>query len=207
MEQTSSRLLLLRHAESTWNVAGLWQGQADPPLSESGVKSASALVASLESYDFRLVCSSDLARARQTAEILARGLSLKPPLVDARLRERDVGRWAGLTDAEIERGWPGKLAEWRIDDDYMPAGGGEDSAVVASRATACLDEMLAVADGNRLLAVSHAGTIRVIDRAWGGTGGQIPNLGGRWFQAHGGILSSGGVFDAFEDQQAAQGRL
>lgn len=207
MERPSGRLLLLRHAESTWNVSGLWQGQADPPLSESGARSASALVASLESYDFRLVCCSDLARARQTAEIVARGLGLKPPLVDARLRERDIGRWAGLTDAEIERGWPGKLAEWRIEDDCMPAGGGEDSDAVLSRATACLDEMLTAADGNRLLAVSHAGTIRVIDSAWGGTGGQIPNLGGRWFQAHGGILSSGGVFAASEGEQAAQGRL
>ena len=106
----STRLLLVRHGESTWNADGRWQGQADPPLSALGEQQAADAAAHVDAVD--AVWSSDLARARRTAEIIAheRGVDVR---IDARLRERDAGEWQGYTRAEIEERWPGALDSGR----------------------------------------------------------------------------------------------
>ena len=92
--------LLIRHAESTWNAAGRWQGQADPPLSELGRRQALQLARELAVEPVDCVIASDLARANETAAILAEVWGLGARL-DPRLRELDVGAWAGLTREQI----------------------------------------------------------------------------------------------------------
>ena len=183
--------LLLRHGESTWNEARRWQGRCDPSLTERGERAARLCAADLLPYGFGLVCSSELSRARRTAEILAAALRLDPPLIDERLVERDVGAWAGLTDLEIEARWPGQPAAWRGNDDEPTPGGGEGSGAVAARVSGCLLDLVAAHEGQRLLVVTHGGVIRALDRACGGSGVPIPNLGGRWFEYVGAGLRSG----------------
>jgi broad specificity phosphatase PhoE len=169
---TPTRLLLLRHGESTWNVAGRWQGQADPPLSDLGERQAiAARAAAPDPPD--AVWTSDLARARRTAELLAEphGLTAR---ADARLRERDVGEWSGLTRAEIEERWPGWLAARRSPDGF------EADEPLAARALAILREIATAAPGATLLVVTHGGVIRTVERHHGADPEPVPNLGGRW---------------------------
>lgn len=181
---TGIRLFLVRHGESTWNADGRWQGQADPPLSPLGERQTEAAVAGFtEPPD--TVWTSDLARAARTAELLAAGLGLAPPRVDARLRERDVGEWSGLTRAEIEERWPGYLAARRSPD------GWEDDAHLAARAQAALRELAGAAPGTRILVVTHGGVIRTLERHLGGEPEPVPNLGGRWVIAHDDKLNLG----------------
>ena len=94
-------LLLVRHGETDWNRDGRWQGQSDTPLNELGRRQARELAEQLDGVD--VVYSSDLARARETAEILAERAGVEVRL-DPRLRERGFGAWEGLTLAEIESG-------------------------------------------------------------------------------------------------------
>ena len=98
------RVLLIRHGRSTWNAERRWQGWADPPLSPRGIAQAEAAAAALKDVAIQVVVSSDLVRARSTAEIIARaagvGVSIEPAL-----RERDVGLCSGLTADEIEARW------------------------------------------------------------------------------------------------------
>jgi broad specificity phosphatase PhoE len=96
----STRLFLIRHAESTWSAAGLVQGQADPPLSTAGERQAVALAAALRSRPLAAVITSPLSRARQTAEAIAvpHGLSLH--LEDA-LKEVSLGSRQGHLRAEM----------------------------------------------------------------------------------------------------------
>ena len=101
-------LLVVRHAESVWNLHGRWQGHADPPLSVAGAAQARAAAANLDRVE--CVVSSDLDRARETAEIIAESLSAGPVTCDPGWRERDVGLWQGLTTEQIERDFPGDLA-------------------------------------------------------------------------------------------------
>lgn len=193
-----SRLLLLRHGESTWNVSGLWAGWGDPQLSDFGEREARILAGKLRPFGFTKVCSSDLARARVTADILAIGLGNDPPIIDSRLRERDVGLWAGLSNAEIELRWPGRLAAWLACDDGPPAGGGEHSESVVARMQSCLEELWSTHGHQNMVVVSHAGAIRALDRALGSAGAPIANLGGRWLHWDGTTLMGGEPFDPTE---------
>lgn len=190
---TASSLLLMRHGQSTWNAQGLWQGWADPQLTDSGRRDAQACAGALQAFGFKRVHSSDLARAHQTATIVATALGLPPPTTDRRLRERDVGAWAGLDEQQIEDRWPGKLAEWRRCDSGAPAGGGEDAATVVGRLTACLLGLFS--SSGPVLVVSHIGAIRALEEALGEPNPPIPNLGGRWLHLEDGTLRCGQRFE------------
>jgi broad specificity phosphatase PhoE len=186
-------LLLVRHGQSEWNAVGRWQGQADPRLSALGEEQARDAAERLGDLGFGAVISSDLRRARRTAEILAATLGL-PVTVDPDLREIDVGDWQGLTRAEIEAGWPGELADWSEGRSESPPGG-ETRAHLVERARAALARAAAGASpGDRLLLVSHGALIRHLDRVLGLQPHPIDNLGGRWYEADGeGRLSPGAL--------------
>jgi probable phosphoglycerate mutase len=156
-----TRVLLARHGQSTWNAAGRWQGRADPPLSELGERQAAAAVAAAREHGTTVVFTSPLERARRTGEIVAEALGLGGVTVEDRLMERDAGEWTGLTRDEIEAGWPGYLVENR----RPPAFEADDDLV--GRAVAALHAIAAAAPGERVLAVSHGGLIRVVERHLG----------------------------------------
>jgi glucosyl-3-phosphoglycerate phosphatase len=167
--RSSARVLLIRHGQSTWNAAGRWQGRADPPLSDLGARQARAAAASVGPVV--AVWSSDLARARQTAGMLAPpGASVR---LEADLRERHVGAWSGLTRADIERDYPGWLDEGRRPDGWEPDG------AVARRAWRALGAVVTeVAPGATALVVSHGGLMRAVAAELGESPWSIPNLGG-----------------------------
>jgi broad specificity phosphatase PhoE len=100
-----SRLLLLRHGQSEWNAQQRWQGHGDPSLTELGRTQAREAAARLASAGIERMVSSDLARAFETAEILAAALGLALER-DALWRERDIGIWTGLRREEIGRAGP-----------------------------------------------------------------------------------------------------
>jgi len=141
-------VLLIRHAPSVWNEEGRWQGHADPPLSERGEAEARAAGRGFGPFD--LAVSSDLSRARRTAELVA---PAAPLLTSPLLRERDVGSWSGLTTAEIEAGG---LPEPE---------GGESGAAFEERvrqAERWLAHQVALAGAASVLVVAHGGVLRVL---------------------------------------------
>jgi broad specificity phosphatase PhoE len=176
-------LLLLRHAQSVWNATGRWQGWADPPLSPEGehqTRRAAARLAGGPPFD--LVVSSDLVRARRTAELLAEGLELAAPHhIEAGLREYDVGAWSGRTVDEIEARWPGAVARFARRE-LAPAGGEDrshfdDRVAAAGRrvaATAC------AAGAERVLVVAHGGVVRSLARAADQPEYRVGHLAGFW---------------------------
>jgi len=158
-------LLLARHGQTDWNLERRWQGYADPPLNETGRAESRALAASLATRRLKRVYSSDLARARETAEIVAAALGLDVRL-DARLREVDVGEWSGLTSAEVEARFPDGYRRrqeggtgWEYGELFEAMGARVEAAVLS----------IAAADPNgRLLVVSHGGPLRALWTAAGG---------------------------------------
>ncbi len=181
MPSPPRRLLLLRHGQSTWNAEGRWQGHADAPLSDLGEAQALDAARRVEAFGFSRVVSSDLQRARRTAEVLAAAAGLAVE-VDTDLREIDVGDWTGFTRAEIEAKWPGELAAWS-EGRRESTVGGETRTHLTDRARAALVRAAAVAGaGDRVLLVAHGALIRHLDRALGLQPQGIPNLGGRWYE-------------------------
>lgn len=164
-----TELVLLRHAESTWNAEGRWQGQADPPLCERGRAQVEAAAPGLANGGFAGLYTSDLRRASETAAILGGALGLVPR-PDPRLREFHVGLWSGLTHAEIEARWPGQYARFRIRElDFRP-GGGETPQELQQRVEAAFDDIAARHPDARVLVVSHGGVARSL-------GAPLENLG------------------------------
>jgi probable phosphoglycerate mutase len=153
-------LWFVRHGQSTWNAAGRWQGQADPPLSALGRAQAERLADRLAGAGVALLAASDLARARETAEILGARLGLVPRF-DPALREHDVGAWSGLTRAEIERRWPEQLARFLGGDLALRPGGGESRLALRARVRSALVRLEASAPGP-VAVVSHLGVLRAL---------------------------------------------
>jgi broad specificity phosphatase PhoE len=175
------RLLLLRHGQSVWNASGRWQGRADVALSALGEEQARDAARRLSSGDFVRIVSSDLQRARRTAEILAEALGL-PVELDPTLREIDVGDWQGLTRAEINERDPGALAEWSEGRSESTPGGETRDHLTERARSALLRVAAEAAPGDRVLLVSHGALIRNLDRALGLQPHGIDNLAGRWYE-------------------------
>ncbi len=163
-------LLVVRHAESVWNLDGRWQGQANPPLSAAGATQARAAAGCLDGIE--CIVSSDLDRARRTAEIIAETLGAGPVIADPGWRERSVGLWQGLTTEEIERDFPGDLAA----GNYPP--GWESDESLIERVLAASHRIAARVPSDEVLVVSHAGVIYTLERHFGCAFKRIGNLGG-----------------------------
>ena len=165
-----TRILLVRHGQSTWNADGRWQGRADPPLSELGVRQAEVAAEAIAGHGITRVWTSPLVRAHQTATIVASRLGLTVEQ-DERLAERDAGDWTGKTRTEIEEGWPGFL------DGGRRPNGFETDDVLHERALAAVREIAGGAT-EPIVVISHGGLIRVMERALGSEPHSVPNLGG-----------------------------
>jgi broad specificity phosphatase PhoE len=152
-----STLLLVRHGETDWNRDGRWQGHSDTHLNDSGREQAARLADELDGVD--VIYSSDLARARETAEIVAERVDL-PVHLDQRLRERSFGAWEGKTGPEIESEFAAAHAKW------LAGGPGADDAEpfaeFAARVESFLAEVVARHPDETVLIVAHGGSIRVI---------------------------------------------
>lgn len=172
-----SRLLLVRHGQSTWNASGHWQGQADPPLTDLGHDQAGQaalhLAGLLGTVD--AVRASDLERAHHTARALAAPHGLEV-VTDERLRERHAGPWTGLTRAEIDERFPGYL-----DDGRRPEGYETDDDLSARTLAALHDFADALAGGTGVL-VTHGGVIVTLETRHGAERENITNLGARWLE-------------------------
>ena len=158
-------LWLVRHGESTWNVAGLAQGHNDrAELTDRGLTQASDAARPFRDRPIRAIYASDLRRARQTAAAFAAVLGL-PVFADARLRERSLGVLEGLPSATIGASVTG-LDEGRVaDPDARPAGG-ESVRDLYRRAAEFIDELAAAVDDDDagdVVVVAHGGTVRVLE--------------------------------------------
>jgi probable phosphoglycerate mutase len=201
-------LLLLRHAQSTWNAEGRWQGSADPPLSQRGVVEAvdaAEMIAAARRAgtpalgEVVAMASSDLSRARETADILADRLALPGVALFRGLRERDVGEFTGLTRVEIESRWPGLLARVPLDPP-----GGESLAALLARAVATLHRIAQAHPAEAVVVVTHGALIRTVEAHLGVLQPGPPrNLNGRWVSLDGGQLTPGPPVSLRPDDEPA----
>lgn len=158
-----TRVGLIRHGQTQWNVDGRWQGHAHVPLNDEGRQQAHRLAEHLMEQHFQIaaVYSSDQLRAMETAQIVASTLNA-PLFPDVRLREIDMGDWQGLTGEEI-RAWDKERYEVISNDPYnVPRPNGESLNQVAERATRAMTEYVTKHPDAHILVFSHGGTIRTV---------------------------------------------
>jgi probable phosphoglycerate mutase len=154
-----TRIALLRHAETQWNVARRIQGRGDSPLTGEGERAARVWSHALESHGFRALYASPLPRAMRTARVLGERLGLEP-VPEPGLIEQDFGPWEGENvEALRARGvlGPVEALGWAF-----AAPGCEDRAAVLGRAWDTLLRLAARHEGRGVLAVTHEGVIRAV---------------------------------------------
>jgi len=157
---TPDRLILLRHGRTAWNEQRRFQGQADPPLDETGRAQADEIASFIVELAPQVLVSSDAIRAMETAERISdrTGLQVRS---DARFRERSLGHWEGLTRDEVQRRYPDEFADWIAGRD-IASRGGETREEVAERGVAALAEIPQVTTA---VVVTHSATAMAISCA------------------------------------------
>ena len=153
---TLRRLVLLRHGQTDYNVAGRMQGHLDSVLTAVGLEQAAVAAPALAALGPDRMVSSDLRRAADTAEVVGAACGL-PVKFDARLRETHLGQWQGMTHSEVEAIYPGGIQSWRSSPECAPPGG-ETRVEVATRAAQVVGELDAAGHDTAVLC-THGGLI------------------------------------------------
>jgi broad specificity phosphatase PhoE len=157
----TTRILLVRHGQSLGNAEGRFGGHSPTPLSELGHRQAEATGRALAREGVNAIYSSDLLRAVQTAEPLARATGLEINRTDA-LRERSVGLMEGLTFEDAAEAHPEEYAALLRRDFEHVLAGGESYRQLLDRAAAELDRAAELNRGGTLAVFSHTGTICIL---------------------------------------------
>lgn len=158
-----TRVFLVRHGETQWNTELRVMGQLDIPLNERGRAQARRTAELLAQEKFSAIYASDLVRAVETAQIIA-----APHRIDVitvpQLREARYGLWEGLTRQEVLERFPEEYQMRRTDPANFRPSGGESRKELYERASRIFSELVAQHPRQKILIVSHGGTIRAILR-------------------------------------------
>jgi len=162
-----TRIIAVRHGETAWNVDTRLQGQLDIPLNDRGREQARRMARSLQDDAPDVIYSSDLSRARETADAvaLALGRPLAAVTTDTGLRERCFGIWQGHTYAEVEQGWPAEAERWRKREPGFGPVDGETLQGFFDRSVATATRLAAAHPGQTVLLVAHGGVLDCLYRA------------------------------------------
>lgn len=143
---------IIRHGITDWNLKGIEQGRIDVPLNDEGKLQAIALAERLTAEEpWDLLISSELARAKETAEIISERLEMPISFLDARLIEMDSGEIEGTTEAE-------RLEKWGVDWQRLDLAM-ESQDIAAQRGLEFFEEISKKFEGKRVLIISHASLI------------------------------------------------
>lgn len=168
-----TRLIVIRHGETAWNVDTRIQGQLDIGLNATGQRQAQQLGQALADETVEAVYASDLARAWDTARAVAGPLGLEV-ISEPRLRERAFGQFEGRTFADIEANSPDEARRWRTRDPEFEPEGGESLIAFRHRVTGVAAELSARHPGALVVLVAHGGVMDVLYRAATGQELQAP---------------------------------
>ena len=157
----STHILLVRHGQSEGNAERRFGGHTATPLSSRGRRQAQATAEALASEPLSAIYSSDLARAMQTAEPLAKLSGLRVEASEA-FRERSVGVMEGLTFEEAAAQHPEQYAALLRRDFEHVLLGGESYRQTLDRASKKLDELVDQYKGGRIAIYTHTGTICIL---------------------------------------------
>ncbi|WP_050613857.1 histidine phosphatase family protein [Bacillus testis] len=147
-----TKIALIRHGNTAWNTEKRAQGSSNIPLDEAGMAQGKKLAERLSEESWDVLYSSDLLRAKQTAELIAAKL---PPLeihYDSRLREASGGLIEGTIESERISKWG---PDWRTMDLGM-----EPADQVAARGIAAMDDIVKAHQGQNILVVTHGAFIK-----------------------------------------------
>ncbi len=153
---------IIRHGETDWNRARRFQGQTDVPLNDLGVKQAHRVAEALQPVSPRIVISSDLTRAMETARVIAQAHGLQVH-TDTGLREMSFGVWEGLSHDDLTTGeWADLFTRYRRDSLAHRPPGAEHPEEALLRVRESLQRVQASHQEGTVILVAHGGSCRLL---------------------------------------------
>jgi 2,3-bisphosphoglycerate-dependent phosphoglycerate mutase len=183
----TTRICFIRHGETDWNVEKRIQGQIDTPLNDTGRRQALAMAFNAAHHPFSAIYSSDLIRARDTANMLADKCGLEIIKLP-QLRERHFGIFQGLTAKEGAIQFPAAHAQYQARDPNYDFESGESLHNLAGRVATAVNHMTLHHQGEAIAAVTHGGLLDILYRHATGRplhtprDFDIPNCALNWFR-------------------------
>lgn len=156
-----TRVILVRHGQTDWNVERRYQGKTNIPLNDNGRRQAARVAEELSCLRLAAVYSSELDRSFRTAALIARPHGIDV-VSDPRLNEIDQGEWEGLRHEEIADRYGERLRLWEEDPTSTLPPGGESLAEVRERVLECLHEILLKHPNDTVCIVAHKVTNAII---------------------------------------------
>ncbi len=140
-KKQNTRLILVRHGETNWNLEGRFQGQIDIPLNNNGKQQALAAESFLKDIPIDKAFSSSMSRPQETGAIILNShpdikLELKNDLV-----EIGHGLWEGKLESEIKKEWPNLLKQWKESPETVQMPEGERIQDVSKRSIKCWEDI------------------------------------------------------------------
>lgn len=156
-----STVMLCRHGETDWSLAGRFQGTVDIPLNAAGRRQAQHIAAALAPLGPRMIWCSPMRRSKTTGHVLAQscGVTLH---TDSRLRERHLGVMQGRSPAELEEDYPAVIAAWKAEAPLPEEAHAEPEQEVVERVEAALYDLAAAHPGRSTAVILHEATIRCL---------------------------------------------
>ena len=159
-----TRIIAIRHGETTWNVDTRIQGHLDIPLNANGRWQAERLASAMQDEPVKAIYASDLARAWETAQYVAQATGVAVTK-EVGLRERGFGDFEGKTFAEIAELLPEQSMRWRRRDPTFSPAGGESLVDLTRRILAAVNRVAEKHPGELIALVAHGGVMDVLYRA------------------------------------------
>ena len=156
-----TKVILVRHGQTLWNLEMKYQGHCDVALTEKGVEQAKLAAKRLAGENISAVYASDLSRAFKTAECIAEKHNLLVTAIPS-LREINFGEWEGLTFDKINNQWTEAMSKLFTHPDEIVIPGGETFREVKERSTMALAKLVTGHPNQTIVVVSHGGTIRTL---------------------------------------------
>ncbi|MBP2660547.1 MAG: Phosphoglycerate mutase [Firmicutes bacterium] len=156
-----TKVILVRHGQTQWNLEMKYQGHCDVALTEEGIRQANLAANSLAEESISAVYASDLCRAFTTAECIAKKHQLQVKTIPE-FREINFGKWEGLTYAAINNQWSDLMTKLLTHPDEIEIPEGETFRAVKERSTIALTKLVEKHPDQTIVVVSHGGTIRTI---------------------------------------------
>ncbi|WP_196591739.1 histidine phosphatase family protein [Pectinatus frisingensis] len=156
-----TKIVLIRHGRTAWNIEGRFQGQSDTKLLTEGVAQAKLLAEKFPLNNLDALYSSDLQRAKCTAELIADKFNLSLQLTED-LREMNFGQWEGILFNKINERWPGAIKHFFDNPDSIKIPDGENFQQVQNRGMRVLRKIIQENSGRNVAIVAHGAINRAI---------------------------------------------
>lgn len=156
-----TKLYLIRHGETEWNIQNRYQGNTDIPLSFVGKMQAQAIANRMKNFEIDAIYSSDLSRAYDTAQYIAKEKNIDVQIIP-QLKEINFGEWEGFTISELEKIYGDDYKRFFLEPHKYPFPGEGTMEAVQMRIKKALDRITSYNENSKIMIVSHGGILKVL---------------------------------------------